>query len=248
MEALKVGIVLIILFLSDPGFTPASARIRPAKKQVVTLTSPRSAKARTKHLSRLSQEFQKQGLTWGAKIYLRVFKHSRELELWVENSGKYHLFKTYPICYFSGIVGPKQRRGDGQTPEGFYYVTPGQLNPFSSYHLSFDVGYPNAVDRYHRRTGGNIMIHGACVSIGCLAMTNSQIEEIYTLVDSSLRQGNQRVPVHIFPFRMSLLNRWRFVRYDWQDFWNQLEPVYDYFEDHRQLPTIQTKRGRYLIE
>lgn len=132
-------------------------------------------------------------------------------------------------------------------PEGIYAVTPQRMNPYSSYHLSFNIGYPNSLDRALGRTGGSIMIHGDCVSLGCLAMTNKGIEEIYIIVEASFLAGHTRVPIHIFPFRMNLLNRWRYIRYDWQDFWSQLDPIYDFFETHRQIPAIKTENGRYSL-
>jgi murein L,D-transpeptidase YafK len=148
-----------------------------------------------------------------------VFKHSRELELWVQSeSGAYQHFKTFPICYFSGQVGPKKKQGDLQVPEGFYEVSAQSLNPFSSYHLSFNIGYPNRLDRQLKRTGGLIMVHGGCVSAGCLAMTNSAIERIYAIIEETLRSGHRTVPVHVFPFRMGFVNRVRFVRFPYWDF------------------------------
>ena len=154
----------------------------------------------------LEQALQAQGLEFGSPIFIRIFKESKELEVWVENEGRFRLFKMYPICTFSGDLGPKLQQGDQQSPEGFYFVTPGRMNPNSQYHLSFNLGYPNAFDRYHDRTGDFLMVHGDCVSIGCYAMTDAGIEEIYTIADAALRQGQAFFRVHVFPFRMTTEN------------------------------------------
>ncbi len=141
---------------------------------------------------------------FGCPVYLRAFKEEGVLELWVQQGGKWQLHRTYPILGQSGTIGPKTAEGDEQVPEGFYAVTPRSMNPCSSYHLSFNIGYPNAYDTAQGRTGSLIMIHGEDCSIGCLAMGNPAIEEIYTLVAEALRTAPDRpVPVHIFPFRMT---------------------------------------------
>lgn len=141
---------------------------------------------------------------FGCPVYLRAFKEEAELELWVQQGGTWQLLHTYPIQGQSGTLGPKTAEGDEQVPEGFYAVTPRGMNPCSSYHLSFNIGYPNAYDTAQGRTGSLIMIHGKDCSIGCLAMGDPAIEEIYTLVAEALRAAPERpVPVHIFPFRMT---------------------------------------------
>lgn len=144
------------------------------------------------------------GKLFGCPVYLRAFKEEEELELWVQQGGAWHLHHTYPILGQSGDLGPKTAEGDEQVPEGFYAVTPRSMNPCSSYHLSFNIGYPNAYDTAHGRTGSLIMIHGKDCSIGCLAMGDPAMEEIYTLVAEALRAApDHPVPVHIFPFRMT---------------------------------------------
>ncbi|MCB0366619.1 MAG: murein L,D-transpeptidase [Bdellovibrionaceae bacterium] len=211
-------------------------------------TSPLSLRVRHQRELGLKKTMGDRGLQLGSEVFLRAFKHSRVLEVWIKKEEAYELFKTHPICYFSGYAGPKTKKGDQQVPEGIYAATPQRMNPFSSYHLSFNIGYPNALDRALGRTGGSIMVHGDCVSLGCLAMTNKGIEEIYTILEASFLAGHTQVPIHIFPFRMNLLNRWRYIRYDWQDFWSQLSPIYDYFEEHRQVPSVKIENGRYLLE
>ena len=126
----------------------------------------------------LRSSLEEKPLPVGAHIFIRIFKLERELELWARQGSRFELIRIYPICYFSGQLGPKLREGDEQTPEGFYFVTPEQLNPNSRFHLSFNIGYPNRYDRAHGRTGAAIMVHGNCVSIGCFAMTDPIIEEL----------------------------------------------------------------------
>lgn len=146
----------------------------------------------------------KLGHLFGSPVFLRAYKEEEELELWVQRGGTWSLLHTYPILAQSGDLGPKTAEGDEQVPEGFYAVTPRCMNPCSSYHLSFNIGYPNAYDTAQGRTGSLIMIHGKNCSIGCLAMGDEAIEEIYTLVAESLRAAPTRpVPVHLFPFRLT---------------------------------------------
>ncbi|MGH8107047.1 MAG: L,D-transpeptidase family protein, partial [Arenimonas sp.] len=167
-------------------------------------------------------------LSYGNAVFIRIFKAEKDLELWVKQGEQFVLFKTYPICTFSGRLGPKTRQGDNQAPEGFYRVGLGQLNPFSSYHLSFNLGYPNEYDRVNQRTGDFLMVHGNCVSIGCYAMGDAAIEEIYTLMEAALRNGQSNIDVHVFPFRYDS-TRINWQRSEWQSFWNDLKVGFDAF-------------------
>ena len=142
--------------------------------------SSKSKKAVKKYAPILKKEFKKKGLEWGSNIYFRIFKEEKQLEVWAKKGSKFVLFKSYPICYFSGGLGTKTKQGDGKSPEGFYYLKTKSLNPYSSYHLSFNIGYPNKYERQKKYTGSALMVHGECVSIGCYAMGNKNIEEIYT--------------------------------------------------------------------
>jgi len=175
------------------------------------------------------------------------------LEVWVRSGVKYRLLKNYFICAYSGGLGPKEKEGDKQSPEGFYSVTKQQLNPHSKFHLSFNLGYPNAYDRAHNRTGSYLMVHGNCVSIGCYAMTNVKIEEIYALVASALKEGQKSVKVHIYPFKMTEENMVNYSNNVWYDFWTNLKEGYDYFEAEHMLPDVylkyqaNTKTYRYGI-
>lgn len=185
----------------------------------------------------------------GDPIYLRIFKHESELELWVQPNarGEFKLFRTYPICAWSGQLGPKTREGDRQAPEGLYSVARSQLNPHSQFHLSFNLGYPNVYERAQGWTGSALMVHGACVSIGCYAMTDPAVEEIYTLLDQAIASGQTRVPVHAFPFRMSETQRERFRSREHDAFWDQLEPAFSLFERDRTPLGVQMSSNGYHI-
>jgi murein L,D-transpeptidase YafK len=210
-------------------------------------SSIRSELAIQKVRPKLTQELQAHGLKVGAAIFMRIFKESSHLEVWLQKDSTYTLFKTYPICYFSGDLGPKTKQGDGQSPEGFYTVRPNQLNPYSDFHLSFNLGYPNAYDRAHGRTGSALMVHGNCVSIGCYAMTDEKIEEIYALVDWAFRGGQSAFQVHAFPFRMSEKNLARHRNSEWFGFWRTLQKAYDDF-DRRHIPgMIKVVKGEYVV-
>lgn len=223
-----------------------SAGAGPGAEEVPS--SARSVKAIAGVRPRLESELDAKGLTFGAPIFIRIFKKERRLELWVQAGEKYKLFRAYPVCTVSGILGPKTRSGDTQGVEGFYHVVPGRMNPWSSYHLSFNLGYPNQYDRHHGRTGDLQMIHGNCVSIGCYAMTDPLIEEIYAMADAALRGGQPYFRVHVFPFRM---NRWNLLlqrRTQWKEFWENLKEGFDYFEERRVPPNVTVRDGLYRFE
>lgn len=184
------------------------------------------------------------------ETFIRIFKAESELELWSRAPGEatYTLTKTYPICSWSGRLGPKLREGDRQSPEGFYFVTKDRLNPNSQFHLSFDIGFPNAYDRAHNRTGSFLMVHGNCVSWGCYAMTDAGIEEIYGAVEDSFKAGQPIVRVHVFPFRMTEENMARHAGSNWVAFWANLQEGYDWFEASRVPPNTIVKDKVYVFE
>lgn len=188
------------------------------------------------------------GLRQGQPVYLRIFKQEAVLELWMKGDEGWRLFRSYPICRYSGRLGPKLKEGDRQAPEGFYQVARGQLNPNSRHHLSFNLGFPNAYDRAHGRTGSYLMVHGGCASIGCYAMTDAAVDDIYGLVSAALRNGQQTVDVHAFPFRMTDGNMARNATSRWIDFWRDLKAGYDLFEKGRRIPTVKIADKRYLVE
>lgn len=190
----------------------------------------------------------KKGMETHTPIFIRIFKEESELEIWkARYDGRYYHFKTYPICNWSGQLGPKQKEGDKQAPEGFYSVTQQQLNPNSSYYLAFNLGFPNAYDKAKNRTGKFLMIHGKCKSAGCYAMTDALVEEIYALGRDALRGGQQAIPVHAFPFRMTDEKLARHKKSEWYKFWRVLKKGYDVFEEYRIPPTVAVCERRYVV-
>lgn len=211
-------------------------------------TSDRAQQAAARVRPALERDLKQQGLRLGAPLFVRIFKQEAELELWLAGEdGRYRLFRTYPICRYSGRLGPKTRQGDNQAPEGFYRVGLGQLNPASSYHLSFNLGYPNAYERAMGYTGDFLMVHGSCVSIGCYAMGDAAIEQIYTLAETALRGGQQAFDVHAFPFRLDDAALAAQRSSPWFDFWSSLKPGYDAFERTQQPPRISVRDRRYRV-
>lgn len=186
-------------------------------------------------------------LRWGAPVFIRIFKEEKELELWVDDGKVFKHFKTWPICKYSGKLGPKLKEGDQQAPEGFYFVPRSRMNPRSRFHLSFNLGYPNTYDRAHKRTGSALMVHGNCVSIGCYAMTNARIEEIYSLCDAALKGGQRFFRVHSFPFRMTEANMKRHAQSKWIEEWYNLKQGYDWFEKSKRPPNVTVSVRRYLF-
>lgn len=186
----------------------------------------------------------------GRKVFIRILKRgNREgsLEVWLRgaDSEKFERFKSYHIAYFSGGPGPKTKRGDYQAPEGFYFISRRAMNPLSFFHLSMDVGYPNAFDRFHGRTGDYLMIHGNAVSTGCYAMTDASIEQIYTLVDAALKNGQRFVRVHCFPFEMTDENLKKHTDSEHYSFWENLKDGWDWFEEKRVPPNVTVVNGTY---
>ena len=202
----------------------------------------------TPNLSNLPGRLAAQELEAGAPIFMRIFKRDFELELWMLRDGRFHRFATYPICLWSGHLGPKHKEGDRQSPEGFYTVDSTALNPASKYHRSFNLGFPNTFDRAHGRTGSFLMVHGGCASIGCYAMTDAVIEEIWALVTAALKSGQERFQVQVFPFRMTERNMALHAQSADAPFWQQLKNGYDLFEDSRLPPRVSVCQGRYVFQ
>ncbi|MDH4317474.1 MAG: murein L,D-transpeptidase [Desulfobulbaceae bacterium] len=195
----------------------------------------------------VDKDLRRRGFEPGSKIFIRIFKLEKNLQLWIEKNGRFALYKNYPICQYSGRIGPKLREGDRQSPEGFYSVTAADLNPWSENHLSFNIGYPNEYDRLLKRTGSAIMVHGGCTSVGCFAMGDYRIEEIYYLAHLALENGQESFDVHIFPFVMLQRNFKCFANSPWIPFWRNLKIGYDHFERYNQLPFITATEGKYII-
>lgn len=233
------NIVLLLVALACTLATAAAGEIP---------SSPRSRAAIQRVKPSLETALRAKELRFGTPMFIRIFKESRQLELWLDDGDRFVLFKTYEICTFSGGLGPKRRRGDLQSPEGFYFVTPERLNPLSKFHLSFSLGYPNAYDRAHGRTGSALMVHGDCVSIGCYAMTDAGIEEIYALADAAFRGGQPFFRVHVFPFRMTAEGMAKHEKSRWTEFWENLREGYDFFERSGRPPNVEVRGGRYVFE
>lgn len=184
----------------------------------------------------------------GSPVYVQIFKEERTLELYVKMGAQYKLLNSFSICNYSGGLGPKQRQGDFKSPEGFYNVQRHQLKPDSRYYKAINIGFPNAFDRAHGYQGKYLMIHGACVSMGCYAMTDAGIDEIYQYVTAALVFGQDQVQVSIYPFRMTDANMQRHKYSNYNSFWQQLKPGYDYFEQTRTPPVVSVSTdGRYVV-
>jgi murein L,D-transpeptidase YafK len=190
-------------------------------------------------------------------IFIRAFKKEAQLEIWAKSSKEksYQLIKTYAICASSGTLGPKRKQSDGQVPEGFYEVD--RFNPYSNFYLSLGVSYPNASDKIlgqKGNLGGDVFIHGNCVTIGCMPLTDDKIKEVYLMAVEARSGGQSKIPVHIFPCRMDE-NGMKYLEKDYQDnpklisFWKNIEKGYEYFEKNKSLPQISVlPDGEYAVK
>ena len=196
----------------------------------------------------LLAEMEKKNMAKDSPMLVRLFKEEAELEVWKQDqTGRYALLKTYPICRWSGDLGPKIREGDRQAPEGFYAITPGLMNPNSQYYLAFNLGYPNAYDRSHDRTGAHLMVHGDCSSRGCYAMTDEQISEIFAMGRESFFAGQQSFQVQAYPFRMTPANMAKHRTSPHFAFWKMLKQGNDNFEVTRMEPKVDVCERRYVF-
>ncbi len=218
------------------------------------LSCTRVSGAVAKYNDSISRDFKRKNVNYPCRdIYIRAFKSQNEMELWARNNetSEYKLIKTYRICAISGALGPKRAKGDRQVPEGFYFID--EFNPKSDYYLSLLLNYPNFSDQAQGREklGGDIYIHGGCVTIGCMPMTNDGIQEIYTVCLNAKMSGQENIPVHIFPTRltksgMNYLGREYAGDMVRQQFWQDLRPSFEYFEKyHKLLPVMYTPDGKY---
>ncbi|HEY0234906.1 MAG TPA: murein L,D-transpeptidase family protein, partial [Afipia sp.] len=206
------------------------------------------AKANKPIPEKLLSEMESKNMDKGAPMLVRLFKQEAELEVWKQDrSGRFALLKTYPICRWSGDIGPKVREGDRQAPEGFYSITPAQMNPNSGYYLSFNIGYPNAYDKAWGRTGSQLMVHGDCSSRGCYAMTDEQISEIYALGRESFFGGQNAFQVQAYPFRMTAQNMARNRDNPNMPFWRMIKEGNDYFEVTKQEPKVDFCERKYVF-
>jgi murein L,D-transpeptidase YafK len=188
------------------------------------------------------------GTTPSAPVLIRTYKQEAELEIWkMKGDGQYALLKSYPMCRWSGQLGPKTREGDHQVPEGFYSIAPGQMNPNSHYYLSFNVGYPNAYDRAYGRTGGDIMVHGVCSSAGCFSMTDAQIGEIYAIAREAFNGGEREIQMQSFPFRMTAENLAKHRLDPNIAFWKEIKNGADHFEVTKTEPDVLVCGKHYVF-
>ena len=199
----------------------------------------------TPDLANLSRRLAENAVVQGAPVFVRIFKQEFELELWMKRDGVFHRFATYPICRWSGGLGPKIQQGDRQAPEGFYTVDARSLNPNSRWYRSFNLGFPNAYDLAHKRTGSLIMVHGGCGSVGCFAMTNGQIDEIWRLITAAFDGGQKRFQVQVLPFRMSDEKLARYSGHPAAAFWRMLKRGNDLFEANLLPPRVHVCKGEY---
>ena len=221
-------------------------------------TFPRPSEALQNKADTLQKQFEAKKLAWPAKyIYIRSFKYDSQLEVWVKNEIKdqFQLFKTYKVCALAGTLGPKRMEGDYQVPEGFYYIN--EFNPKSNYYLSLGLNYPNVSDKIlsdSLRPGSAIFIHGSCVTVGCIPIRDEQIDELYILAAHAKDQGQDFIPVHIFPVRFTKEKSVKYLDNLTKDdqvlkkFAGKMEDAFDYFEKYKQLPVVLTDdKGQYII-
>ena len=249
------SILSIFLFLLLVNSLAAQTDLAEFRKY--QLSFPRVKEALDKYNDSLNLMFIRKNILYPCKdIYLRAFKSQNELELWARNNDNtdYKLVKVFRVCALSGLLGPKMEKGDRQVPEGYYYID--EFNPKSEYYLSLLLNYPNFADRLNAKDrttdlGGEIYIHGGCVTIGCLPMTDEGIKQLYIICLNAKLNGQENIPVHIFPTRFTkpgviYLNREYANDLNKMQFWNELKEGYDYFEKyHRLFPVICTPNGHY---
>ncbi len=249
LTSLNVGAGNEWIFTPPPEVPENSVGVTPAS----TAQPPRLPSSETSKSAWINQgdwlldRLSSRELRIGDPVHIRIFKQSRELELYLEGSDGFELYRIYPICDMSGTLGPKRFEGDYQAPEGFYSVAAERLHPHSDFHLAFNLGYPNAFDRASGRTGSNIMIHGGCASNGCFAMTDYYMEQIYLLAEAALKNGQPEIGVEIYPFRMTEDNLAAHASSRWIDFWRSLKPAHDQFENSSVPAPVDAGLGGYRV-
>ena len=253
-KLIRYSFIIIFIFAFSIQLVSAQSSFVSEKKISFKVVSGLDAKEEL-----LQKEFKAKGLEWPARyIYIRSFKYDGQLEIWAKDNDKekYKLFKTYRVCMQSGALGPKRMQGDYQVPEGFYYIN--EFNPNSAYHLSLGLNYPNTSDKILSdplRPGNGIYIHGSCVSVGCIPVTDSDIEEIYLIASAAKANGEEFIPVHIFPYRYNKKKSLEYFENNTQDnaalqkFAMQLKSAFDQFEATKELPLIMIdSKGDYVID
>lgn len=254
---MKIYLAFLVFFVSFTGRSQSSASNFTFIEYQKSF--PRISEALKRKEDTLMKQFQEKKLHWPAKyVYLRSFKYDSQLEVWVkaDRNEKYKLFKTYRVCALAGSLGPKRMQGDYQVPEGFYYIN--EFNPKSTYHLSLGLNYPNMSDRIlgdSLQPGGDIYIHGSCVTTGCIPIMDQQIEELYILAAHARTQGQDFIPVHIFPIDFKNVRSSGYLTRYLKDFpeytsmVTELKQAYNYFDKTKKLPVIMvSQKGEYIVE
>jgi len=252
----RFSLLIAVLFITRAFSQTATSNFRFLDYQ---RSFPRIIEAMKRKEDTLMKQFKEKSLPWPIKsIYLRSFKYDSQLEVWVrsDRNEPYKLFKTYKVCAMAGTLGPKRMQGDYQVPEGFYYIN--EFNPKSTYHLSLGLNYPNSSDRIlgdSLQPGGDIYIHGSCVTTGCIPITDQQIEELYILAAMARSEGQDFIPVHIYPIQFKnrkssdVLAKYLKEYPEYTSMSNELKQAYTYFEKTHRLPVIMVnKNGEYLFD
>jgi murein L,D-transpeptidase YafK len=222
-----------------------------AQAERITDTAPEARPAATEENdppSQLEMDLEAAGFKLGAPAFIRVFKADSTLEMWMLKGGRFELFRRFPICKWSGELGPKLAEGDKQSPEGVYFITGGDLIVNARWHRAMNISFPNQRDRALGLTGSSILIHGKCSSIGCFALTDEYVEDVYEIVQSALEEGQPRVPVHIFPFELTREKLAAQAGDEWSDFWKELKRGHDIFLRDRLPPRAFVCNGQYAFQ
>ena len=238
----------LILLLTMTSPAPAQTRFKNHQ-----LTFERVKTAYSEKWANLQAELTEAGVKGPFKLYMAAYKKEGELQLWVQSANEqtYKIFRTYTFCKHSGTLGTKVKEGDLQTPEGFYYIN--AFNPVSNFYLSLGINYPNALDKLRSGTekpGGDIYIHGNCVTVGCIPLTDEKIKEVYILAVEAKNSGQSLIPVHIFPFKMTSgnLNRYALQFPAQRPLWTNLQSGYHYFEQYQIPPKVRLQKDKYLFK
>jgi murein L,D-transpeptidase YafK len=244
--------VLVACFVSTTAFSQGGTSVN------LQLFGAKTENVRSKLEDTLQKQFAQRGLKWPARyLFIRSFKYDKQLEVWVKNDWNepFKLFKNYKVCLTSGTIGPKRKEGDKQVPEGFYYINEFKSN--SNYHLALGLNYPNPADRVlsdANRPGGDIYIHGSCVSIGCIPLTDDMIEEVYLMAAASKSIGQDFIPVHVYPVNFRVKKSYDYLQKftsagQYAAMVHQLKNAFYYFEDKHQLPVVMINgKGEYIVD
>jgi murein L,D-transpeptidase YafK len=238
----------VLLALGAAGLAiPVVAQVSAAPEAAVEAYGKLGAPPVVFDAEALERRLKARGMELGSPVMIRLFKAEAELEVWIDVGGRFELFATYPICNWSGALGPKLAEGDKQSPEGLYMIGPRQLRHSARWRRSLDLGFPNTFDRASKRTGSDLLLHGGCTSTGCYAVTDQVMDEIFRLSEAALDDGQKHIQVHAFPFRMTADNLAANAGSEWHGFWTNLKEAYDFFERTRKAPVVSVCNRRYVV-